>query len=127
MSNQDKSFNEPKIQLTLNIMKQDNEITYHMDNNDEIAAAHDIALLLNYHDNVLDCQTKGYPNQLNSHYDTSYTYVADFFQFPLFGISFCISGLESMTFPLFNPTFKTYFNFQPKKLNLANWANIYIN
>lgn len=48
MSNQDKSFNEPKIQLTLNIMKQDNEITYHMDNNDEIAAAHDIALLLNY-------------------------------------------------------------------------------
>lgn len=46
MSNQDKSFNEPKIQLTLNIMKQDNEITYHLDNNDEIAAAHDIALLL---------------------------------------------------------------------------------
>jgi len=46
MNNQATSFEDPKIQLILSIMKQDSEITYHMDELQHDKAAHDMALLL---------------------------------------------------------------------------------
>ena len=46
MSKQVTNFEDPKIQLILNIMHQDDEITFHMDQHDEVSAAHDMALLL---------------------------------------------------------------------------------